>query len=122
MSMPQSRDLRTRREALQRVQIGIVGFAVVLLIVTIANLVVQAVRPDPNLTASSAATTQSNAGVSNSIPLPILPDSEPLSDLGVMPKSDASASPASSSVPDLEPDRRLSKPMDQDPKAAGQSQ
>ena len=120
--MSQSSDLRARREALQRVQIGIVGFAVVLLIVTIANLVVQAVRPDTSQTASGASTTQINTDVTNTIPLPVLRDTEPLADLGVTPKSDSSANPASPSVPDLEPDPRLSKPMDQDPKNSGQVQ
>lgn len=113
--MTQQSDLRSRREAMQRVQIGLVGFAVVLLVVALANIVSSAVKPsvDPTLAAQmrEGAVTIANATSPE--------NNEPFADLGVTPKAD-SASPAAPSVPDLQPDPRLSRPMDQDPKPAQQ--
>jgi hypothetical protein len=104
--------LRAHREELQRVQIGLVGLAAVLLIVTLANLVIQTARDDastdriaiekvqPGLLAPNA----SSGGAGSS-------SNEPLADLGVTPTADSTAP----SVPDLEPDPRLREPMDRDP-------
>lgn len=113
--MTQQSDLRTRREAMQRVQIGLVGFAVVLLVVALANIVVSSVRPD----GEQGLASQQGEGASGSANMTGADSNEPFADLGVTPKSDAAeASPAAPSVPDLEPDPRLSRPMDQDPKPA----
>ena len=102
--------LRAHREELQRVQIGLVGLAAVLLIVTLANLVIQTARNEAAL--DGALTTQVASGngqvnSSSSLPGP----SEPLADLGVTPTADSSAP----SVPDLQPDPRLRERMDRDP-------
>lgn len=114
--MTQQSDLRLRREAMQRVQIGLVGFVVVLLVVALANIVVTAIKADAD-PAMIAQQGDGVAGVANTTAMP--ENNEPFADLGVTPKSDAvEASPAAPSVPDLQPDPRLSRPMDQDPKPA----
>ncbi|MBN8830120.1 MAG: hypothetical protein J0G94_05700 [Sphingomonadales bacterium] len=107
--MPQKNEVRAHRQELQRIQIGLVGLAAVLLIVTLANLVIQAARGDGALAGKGIASTQvaTNANGANSVE-----PSEPLADLGVTPSTEASIP----YVPDLEPDPRLRKPMDRDPK------
>lgn len=90
-------------------QIGLVGLAGVLLVVTLANLVIQTARGDGLVDANGAPTEQAASGANagaNAEP------SEPLADLGVTPTADTAAP----SVPDLEPDPRLHKRMDRDPK------
>lgn len=116
----QSED-RVRRESLQRVQVGLIGLGAVLLVVAFTNLVVKAIRPE-GLQPVASGGQQPVAGTSSNATTP--GDSEPFADLGVTPKSDQSMSgtaPVGPSVPDLEPDPRLSKPMDRDPKTASSS-
>lgn len=105
---------RPRSEALQRIQIGLIGLGAVLLVVAFANVVVRTVRPDAGQTVAVSGQPQGPAEQANGT-------GEPLADLGVMPKSDQSQS-AGPSVPDLEPDPRLSKPMDRDPKKPADQQ
>lgn len=112
--MSQQSDLRTRREAMQRVQIGLVGFAVVLLVVALANIVSSAIKPDVDPTLA----TQLGEGAGTIANATSPGNNEPFADLGVTPKSEAPAAP---SVPDLEPDPRLTRPMDKDPKPAQQN-
>ena len=112
--MAEQSEPRTRRETMQRVQIGLVGLAAVLLVVAFANIVVKSIRPDTGQTVAVTGQSQSTPTQANGT------DSEPLADLGVTPKSDQSA--VGPSVPDLEPDPRLSKPMDQDPAKTGTAQ
>jgi hypothetical protein len=111
MIMAEQTSPRARSETLQRIQIGLIGLGAVLLVVAFANVVVRTVRPDAGQTVTVSGQPQGPADQANGT-------GEPLADLGVMPRSDQSAGP---SVPDLEPDPRLSKPMDRDPKKpAGQ--
>ncbi len=111
--------LRANREELQRVQVGLVGLAGVLMIVTLANLITTA-RSDATADATAAAINQGIAGVANATASQA-GTNEPLADLGVTPTAD-SASPVAPSVPDLEPDPRLRQRMDQDPKRQSSSQ
>jgi hypothetical protein len=104
--MAEQSDTPTRRETVQRVQIGLIGLGAVLLVVAFANIIVKTIRPDATQTLTASGQAQPD-GTTNGT------TSEPLEDLGVTPKSDQ---PVGASVPDLEPDPRLSKPMDQDPK------
>jgi len=104
--MPQKNDVRAHRQELQRIQIGLVGLAGVLLVVTLSNLVIQAARGDGLLDGASTQATASARALNAGEP------SEPLADLGVTPSADAAAP----SVPDLEPDPRLRERMDRDPK------
>ena len=108
--MAEQSESRTRRETVQRVQVGFIGLGAVLLVVAFANIVVKSIRPDGTQAAVVAGQSQTPNTQANGT------DSEPLADLGVTPKSDQTMGP---SVPDLEPDPRLRKPMDQNPKTAG---
>ncbi|MBT2188008.1 hypothetical protein [Sphingobium nicotianae] len=102
-------ELRAHREELQRVQIGLVGLAAVLLVVTLANLVIQTARGDgPGSNGAPVEQVASGTAGANGAAEP----TEPLADLGVTPTADTAAP----SVPDLEPDPRLRKRMDRDPK------
>lgn len=112
--MAEQSEPRTRRETMQRVQVGLIGLGAVLLVVAFANIVAKTIRPDASQSMAVAGQSQSPATQANGT------DSEPLADLGVTPKSDQSS--VGPSVPDLEPDPRLRKPMDQDPNKTGTSQ
>jgi hypothetical protein len=103
--------LRAHREELQRVQIGLVGLAAVLLIVTLANLVIQTARNEAGPDSAATEQTVPGAGQVNSSGGGAAGPSEPLADLGVTPSTDSTAP----SVPDLEPDPRLRERMDRDP-------
>lgn len=111
--MAEQSEPRPRREALQRIQIGLIGLGAVLLVVAFTNIVARTIRNDAGQTAAagqaSTGAVTANAG-----------DSEALADLGVAPKSDQAQQAVGPSVPDLEPDPRLSKPMDRDPDKPGQ--
>jgi hypothetical protein len=104
--MAEQSETPTRRETMQRVQIGLIGLGAVLLVVTFANVIVKTIRPDATQTLATGGQPAADAGTNGTT-------TEALEDLGVTPKSDQAVGP---SVPDLEPDPRLSKPMDQDPK------
>lgn len=112
--MAQKHELRAHREELQRVQIGLVGLVAVLLIVTLANLVIQTARGDGVLDANGAPTGQIASGTAGNTGA----TTEPLADLGVTPTADSTAP----SVPDLEPDPQLRKRMDRDPKQSQPAQ
>lgn len=119
-ALNRKRDLRAHREELQRVQIGLVGLAGVLLIVTLANLVVDTVRRDGGAeTAVSGvefpSTTLRPGSVSNSSSVQKSGGNEPLADLGVTPTTTDAMPVLPSPVPDLEPDPQLRQRMDQDP-------
>ncbi len=112
-------DVRAHREELQRVQIGLVGLAAVLLVVTLANLIVDAVRQDGTsdtaTMSSDASSAAAQTGGANTTGSPAPTNNEPLADLGVTPTTSDSAAPIlPSPVPDLEPDPRLRQRMDQD--------
>ena len=116
--MAPKNNLRAHREELQRVQIGLVGLAGVLLIVTLANLVVDSARKD-NASDAPITETVSNGDMlsgSNVAGVPKTAGNEPLADLGVTPTTEGAATPVlPSPVPDLEPDPQLRQRMDQDP-------
>jgi len=116
--MAPKNQLRAHREELQRVQIGLVGLAGVLLIVTLANIVVDSARRDnasETISAESAPITDGVFG-SNASSAAKTAGNEPLADLGVTPTTEGSATPVlPSPVPDLEPDPELRQRMDQDP-------
>lgn len=96
---------QAQREIMRRVQVGLVGLLGVLMLVGLTNVVVENVRKDAVLSATGAAAgTTANAAA---------PTSEPLADLGVAPAPESAAP----SIPDLEPDPRLQRPMDRDPRA-----
>ena len=102
--MARTRD-EIRQEAMRRVQIGIAGLIGVLLLVGLTNVIIDNVRKDGALEAVQAGQSTPNAGMAQEGQ-----SSEPLADLGVTPSSEGH------SVPDLEPDPHLQKPMDRDPR------
>jgi|GEM_PF-351207 len=112
-------NVRAHREELQRVQIGLVGLAAVLLVVTLANLVVDSARRDSGGEAASLGTEMpiaAGAGGANTSSAQKPSGNEPLADLGVTPTTQESTVPVlPSPVPDLEPDPQLRERMDQDP-------
>lgn len=115
--MAEQSDPRAHREALQRVQVGVIGLGAVLLVVALANIVVSSVRTNAGQIEQSAAAP--GTVMDSATNATTAPETEPFADLGVTPKAAPTAQVAPA-VPDLEPDPRLSKPMDQDPKTAPQ--
>ncbi len=89
-----------RQEGLQRVQIGLTGVAGVILLVGLANIVIDKARiDDPSIPPPTVATIDTNASAPK----------EPLAELGVQPAQEQAPV-----VPDLQPDPKLAKPMDRD--------
>ncbi|WHO38078.1 hypothetical protein PMI04_016140 [Sphingobium sp. AP49] len=98
-------DHSRRQEGLQRVQIGLTGLAGVILLVGLANIVIDKARVDDIAAAPSAVPTiDVNAAVAATAP------KEPLAELGVQPAPEQAPI-----VPDLQPDPNLKKPMDREP-------
>lgn len=87
-----------RLEGLQRVQIGLTGLAGVVLLVGLANIVIDKARiADPTVPPATVPTLTGNAATPK----------EPLAELGVQPAPEQAPI-----VPDLQPDPKLRKPMD----------
>lgn len=90
-----------KQEGLQRIQIGLTGLAGVVLLVGLANIVIEKARmDDATLPAPSTPTVSANAAVA---------PKEPLAELGVQPAPEQAPI-----VPDLQPDPNIRKPVDQD--------
>lgn len=95
-----------RQEMLQRVQIGLTGLAGVVLLVGLANIVIDKARLDErSMPRPVVPTINADSGNASTQPR------DPLGDLGVTPSADQSGQV----VPDLQPDPNLRKPMDRDP-------
>lgn len=91
-----------RQEGLQRVQIGLTGVAGVILLVGLANIVIDKARVDDASTPPPVvATIDTNASG--------MAPKEPLAELGVQPATEPAPV-----VPDLLPDPNLAKPMDRE--------
>lgn len=89
-----------RQEGLQRIQIGLTGVAGVILLVGLANIVIEKARVDDSSTPPPVvATIDTNS----------MTPKEPLAELGVQPATEQAPV-----VPDLLPDPNLAKPMDRD--------
>jgi hypothetical protein len=97
-------DLLRRKEGIQRIQIGLSGLAGVVLLVGLANIVVDNIRRDESgeEVSAEAASNMIADGAGNAML------TEPLAELGVTPAPEASA-PV---VADLQPDPNLREPMD----------
>jgi len=103
-------DLLRRKEGIQRIQIGLSGLAGVVLLIGLANVVVDNVRNEGQVVMEGGAETASNAAVATVAPPVVEPPKEPLAELGVTPVADAVQAPV---VADLQPDPNLREPMDQ---------
>lgn len=89
-----------QQEGLQRVQIGLTGLAGVVLLVGLANIVIDKARiDDPSVPPPTVPTLDVNA----------VSPKEPLAELGVQPAPEQAPI-----VPDLQPDPNLKKPMDRE--------
>lgn len=77
-----------RNEAVQRLQIGFFGLGAMLLIVALANIIMERAKE------SEAATVQSAAAPLINIPPPATPLNDPLVDAGVVPDMPVQAPPA----------------------------
>ena len=95
-----------KREGLQRVQIGLTGLAGVILLVGLANIVVEKARMDEKAMPPAVAPTLDGGSANASGQA-----REPLAELGVTPSADQPV------VPDLQPDPNLRQPMDRDPQS-----
>lgn len=97
-------DSSRKQEGLQRVQIGLTGLAGVVLLVGLANIVIDKARIDdvaPPTVVPTIADPTANAASAQ--------PKEPLAELGVAPSAEGQV------VPDLQPDPNLNKPMDREP-------
>lgn len=110
MALPSREEMH--QEALRRIQLGVAGLGGVLLLVGLTNVVIANIRKESAL--DSAQSGQSAGTVANATDSG--QPSEPLADLGVTPAPDSRSGTAMPAVPDLEPDPRLQKPMDRDPR------
>lgn len=120
--MAQTKQLDATREMIQRVQVGLAGLLGVLAIIGLAGLMTRNARVDDSgMTVSRESAVIADSPSNNAVISPAVIPNEPLADLGVTPSSDPSLS-APPAVPDLEPDPRLTTPMDRDPRKAQQHQ
>jgi hypothetical protein len=90
-----------RQEGLQLVQVGLTGLAGIVLLVGLANIVIDKARMDDAALPPPVVPTLSANAVS---------PKDPLAELGVQPAPEQAPI-----VPDLQPDPNLRKPMDRDP-------
>ena len=83
---PTTRELRV--QAVHRLQVGLFGLCAMLLLVSLANIIMDRARLAEEVDASS--------GVVETVQLPTKPAADPLADIGVVPAADptAAAGPA----------------------------
>lgn len=95
-----------RKEGMQRVRVGLSGLAGVVLLVGLANIVVDNARKkDGSVQVMTSDSTSNLSGPVNGAAKP----TEPLAELGVTPSADGGI------VADLQPDPNLKEPMDRPP-------
>ncbi|WP_417613786.1 hypothetical protein [Parasphingorhabdus sp.] len=112
----------SRQDTMQRIQVGVVGLAAVLLLVSVANFVIQRASDEKTVVEEMQAE-------GTGVPPPLVTDpeenpAEPLAELGITPapaagtaKKGAEAPTANlpgQTVPDLKPDPNLDAPMDRE--------
>tara|TARA_R110001606_G_scaffold12706_10_gene55680 strand:+ start:32603 stop:32968 length:366 start_codon:yes stop_codon:yes gene_type:complete len=109
-----------RQDTMQRIQVGVVGLAAVLLLVSVANFVIQRASHEQTVIEEMQAEATGSAP-----PLAGTPEekpAEPLAELGLTPapatgKPEAQKPAANlpgQTVPDLKPDPNLDAPMDRE--------
>lgn len=115
-----------RQDTVQRIQVGVVGLVAVLLLVSVANFVLQRASDEQSAIEEiqAEAADRSREMVQEVAPVPTPAPAEPLAELGITPApvpEDEVVQPVPSVpgsraqvVPDLEPDPKLEAPMDQE--------
>jgi|TARA_R110002049_G_C9060497_1_gene554189 hypothetical protein len=111
-----------RQDTMQRIQVGVIGLAAVLLLVSVANFVIQRASDEPTVIEEMQ---EGDEGIPP--PLASNPEgkpAEPLAELGITPAPESGAGkseaqkPAKNlpgqTVPDLKPDPNLDAPMDRE--------
>ncbi|MGD9811216.1 MAG: hypothetical protein AB7U35_07760 [Sphingobium sp.] len=99
-------DLSRRKESIQRIQTGVAGLTGIVLLIGLANIVVDSVkRGEP----AQEASVDPSANAAMPLPVDEKPK-EPLAELGVAPSPDSA--PQTPVVADLQPDPNLKEPMD----------
>ena len=116
-------DNDNRNDTMQRIQVGVVGLVAVLLLVSVANFVLQ--RASDEETAIEEIQAEALEGSRSVVAVEEEAPAEPLAELGITPapapeeETDTAPAPASDTtgqvVPDLEPDPKLEAPMDKEP-------
>lgn len=110
-----------RQDSMQRIQVGVIGLVAVLLLVGIANFVLQRASDEQTAIEVIQAEATGSAAQTSEKPAEAAP-SEPLADLGITPtRVPEGVQPVPEVpvkrvqvVPDLEPDPKLEAPMDQE--------
>ena len=113
---------RNRQDTMQRIQVGVIGLAAVLLLVSVANFVIQRASDEQTVIEELQ---EADEGVAP--PLVSTPEgepAEPLAELGITPAPESGAGKAEAqkpatnlpgqTVPDLKPDPNLDAPMDRE--------
>ncbi|MEO9601370.1 hypothetical protein [Parasphingorhabdus sp.] len=111
-----------REDTMQRIQVGVIGLAVMLLLVSIANFVIELASDEQTVIEELQSEEAGNA-----FPVASTPEekpAEPLAELGITPAPEPEIeqpeveAPAANLpgqiVPDLKPDPNLDAPMDQE--------
>ena len=94
-----------RAQAVHRMQVGLFGLAGMLLLVGLANIIMDRARINDDATAEAVAASAAAAGVSGGAPEPgpQSPTGDPLADIGVVPDlpaaNEAAPDPAASAPP-----------------------
>lgn len=117
--------MNDRQDTMQRIQVGVVGLVSVLLLVSVANFVLQRASDERSAIEEIQAESAGAAGELVREPEEPAAPAEPLAELGITPapapeeveEAPLVAPPGSSGqvVPDLKPDPKLEAPMDQEP-------
>jgi len=107
---------------MQRIQVGVVGLAAVLLLVSVANFIIQ--RASDEQTGIEEMQAEATGVAPPIINVPEEKPAEPLAELGITPapaqgtgKAEAqnpAANLPGQTVPDLQPDPKLDAPMDRE--------
>ncbi len=116
------------QDTMQRIQVGVVGLVAVLLVVSVANFVLQRASDEQSAIEEIQAEALDSSGrlvvESEPAPVPAPAPAEPLAELGITPapvQEDEVVKPVpvvpgarSQVVPDLEPDPKLEARMDKE--------
>lgn len=107
---PQMLNLSNRKESMQRIQVGLAGLTGVVLLIGLANVVVDNVRKD-----EAAMDPNGDLMTNMAVAAPVEEKpTEPLAELGVAPAPEKPAAQPPV-VADLQPDPNLREPMDRAP-------